>query len=345
MKAAIRVEPGRLEITDVPEPASVPGHSIVRVDAVSLCGSDLHYFAGPMPWNETVPGIDAPYIVCHEAVGTVVDSPAPSPWTAGDRVTLDPQHRCGQCRACRAGDIELCPQRQDMGYSADGVAAEFVSVADDRLFRVPSDIPIHVAAAIHGLAAPLHALQTVDLSGVERALVTGPGPAGLMFAMSLLVKLPGREVSVAGRPSPRLDIARGIGARVIELRDEGLREFAFDWSQDSGFGLAVDTTGAANVIEDAVQCLAPRGRLLLYAPNRFTLDGNAVFRRELKVLGSTGAHRGMEEALELVRSGAVPLGEIITHRFPFADIEAAFRLAMAGPGDRGNLLKVVVELT
>lgn len=344
MKAAIRVRPGRIEITDVPDPVSTPGHSIVKIDAVSLCGSDLHYFQGPMPWNETVPGADAPYIVCHEAVGTVVDSAGPGSWVAGERVTLDPQHRCGQCRACLAGHIELCPHRLDMGYSADGVAAEFLSVANDRLFRVPPEIPTDVAAAIHGLAAPLHALQTVDLSGVERALVTGPGPAGLMFAMSLLTKPDVPDVTVAGRPSPRLDIARRVGARVIELGDGGLDEFAFDWDRDSGFGLVVDTTGAANIIEDAVRSLAPRGTLLLYAPNRFTLDGNAVFRRELKVVGSTGAHRGMREALELVGSGAVPLAEIITHRFGFADIEDAFTLAMSGAEKRGNLLKVVVTI-
>lgn len=231
-----------------------------------------------------------------------------------------------------------------MGYTADGVAAELLSVPNDRLFRVPPEISTDAAAATHGLAAPLHALQAVDLSGVERALVTGPGPAGLMFAMALLTKLRTPDVSVAGRPSPRLDIVRSVGARPVVLGDEGLAGLAFDWTEGSGFDLVVDTTGAADVLEAAVQCLAPRGTLLLYAPNTFTLDGNAVFRRELKVIGSTGAQRGMVEALELLRSGAVSLEKILTHRFELADIEAAFRLAMAGPSERGNLLKVVVTV-
>jgi 2-desacetyl-2-hydroxyethyl bacteriochlorophyllide A dehydrogenase len=342
MKAAIRVEPGRIEIKDVPEPAAEPGRSLVRVDAVSLCGSDLHYYRGPMPWHETVPGEDAPFIVCHEMVGTVVDSPDPSPWSPGDRVVLDPQHRCRKCPACRAGDIELCPERLDMGYSADGVAAGFVVADNDRLIGVPPEVPPDVAAATHGFAAPLHALGAVDLSAVRRALVTGPGPAGLMFAMALLAKLEDGEVSLAGRRSPRLDIARRVGAQVIELGDHGLADAAFDWHRDSGFDLVVDTTGAAPVIEQAVACLAPRGTLLLYAPTSFTLDGNAVFRRELRVVGSTGAHRGMTEAVQLISSGRVPLAEIITHRFPLTEIEDAFRMAMAGPGNRGDFLKGVV---
>jgi 2-desacetyl-2-hydroxyethyl bacteriochlorophyllide A dehydrogenase len=344
VKAAIRVRPGRIEIKDVPDPVGAQGRSVVKVDAVSLCGSDLHYYQGPMPWSETVPGEDAPYIVCHEMVGTVVESPSPSPWSVGDRVVLDPQHRCRQCPACRRGDIELCPERLDMGYSADGVAAEYITADNDRLLRVPPQIPTDVAAAIHGFAAPLHALGAVDLPGVRRALVTGPGPAGLMFTMALMTKLGAADVTLAGRPSPRLDIARGVGARVVELGDEGLAGLAFDWHRDSGFDLVVDTTGAASVLEQAVQCLAPRGTLLFYAPTRFFLDGNAVFRRELKLVGSTGAHRGMAEAVELLVSGAVPLGDIVTHRFPFAEIEDAFRLGLAGPGNRGNFLKAVVRI-
>ncbi len=345
MKAAVRVEPRNIQIVDVSEPVACRGESVIRVETVSVCGGDLHYFQGPMPFSNAVPGmVDAPYIVCHEVVGIIADVASGSKWRVGDRVVVDPQERCGVCRACLRGDIELCPKRRDMGYSIDGVAAEYIRIPDERIHRAPEGVGGGEASATHGLAAPVHALQSVDLESVRSALVLGPGPAGLMFAMTLLAKLKTRDVRVGGRPSPRLDIVREIGAVPLELRSGAFDDYRFDWASDNGFDLVVDTTGARDVIEDALTCVAPRGTLLLYAPTGFEVDGNFVFRRELRITGSTGATGGIDEASELIASGAVPIGKILTHEFEFDAIQDAFELALAGPAARGDFLKGVVHV-
>lgn len=343
MRAAIRVSPGRIAIEDVPEPSRSHGETLVAVDRVALCGGDLHYFRGPMPFRAAIPNYtDAPFIVCHEAVGRVVETDAEAHVQPGDLVTIDPQERCGACAACRSGDIELCPSRKDMGYSAHGAAAERVVVPTERVFRVPDDVSLDAAAATHGLAAVLHALSAAPLERVERALVTGPGPAGLMFTMALLAKLRTRDVTLAGRPSPRLEIGAALGAQTFALVDNSIEDLHFGWEGDRGYDLVVETTGAPEVVESALQCVRPKGTLLLYAPTVFSLDGHVVFRRELRIVGSTGATGGMQAALDLISDGSVPLNKIVTHRFPLGDIQQAFELALAGPGQRGDLLKAVI---
>lgn len=346
MRAAVRVAPGRVAIVDRPAPERAERETLIRVERVALCGGDLLYFRGPMPFQSAIPEYaDEAYVVCHEAVGVVVETSEDSHVKPGDCVTIDPQVRCGECPYCRSSAIELCPARRDMGYSTDGAAAEHIAIPTERVLRVPDGMSLDAAAATHGLAAVLHALSAVDLANVERALVLGPGPAGLMFTMALLAKIPTRRVSLVGRPSPRLDIAAALGAETIELRDPTLAELRYVWSDDRGYDLVVETTGAPEICEASVWCARPKGSVLLYAPTSFTLDGNVVFRRELRILGSTGATGGMEPALELIASGAVPLERIITHSFEFDRIQEAFELAIAAPERRDGLLKAVVRIS
>jgi 2-desacetyl-2-hydroxyethyl bacteriochlorophyllide A dehydrogenase len=345
VKAAVRVAPGRIEILDRPAPARSGSDALIRVEQVALCGGDLHYFRGPMPFGEVIPGyVDAPRIVCHEALGEVVEAPEGTSLTPGDRVTFDPQERCEKCPACLAGDIELCLHRRDMGYSADGAATELVAVPGHRVFPVPDTVDASSATATHGLAAVLHALSRVDLSSAGHALVAGPGPAGLMFTMALVAQLGEERVALLGRRSPRLRIGADVGAETIELDDATWDELHFEWGEDRGFDLIVDTTGSPDVIERLLACVRPKGTLLLYAPTRFTLDGHMVFRRELQVIGSTGATGEMAHALSLMASGRVDLSKIITHTFDFEDIQDAFELAVAEPARRGDLLKAIVRV-
>jgi len=343
MRAAIRVSPGQIAVEDVAEPSRREGETLIAVDRVALCGGDLHYFRGPMPFRAAIPNYaDAPYIVCHEAVGRVLETDADAHVQAGDLVTIDPQERCGICAACRSGAIELCSNRKDMGYSVDGAAAELVVVPTERVFRVPDDVSLDAAAATHGLAAVLHALTATPLERVERAMVTGPGPAGLMFTMALLAKLRTRDVTLVGRPSSRLEIGASIGAQTFALVGNSIEELHFNWEGDRGYDLVVETTGAPEVVEAALHCVRPQGTMLLYAPTVFNLDGHVVFRRELRIVGSTGATDGMQPALDLIADGSVPLDKIVTHRFPLDEIQQAFELALAGPERRGDLLKAVI---
>jgi 2-desacetyl-2-hydroxyethyl bacteriochlorophyllide A dehydrogenase len=346
MRAAIRTAPRRVEVVDVSEPARRDDEALVRVEYVALCGGDLQYFRGPMPFRDAIPGYaDRPYIVCHEAVGTVVEASPGGHVRPGDRVTIDPQHRCEHCAFCLSGSIELCPERRDMGYSADGAAADLVSVPAHRVFPVPAAASSRAAAATHGLAAVLHALTSVSLDRVERALVTGPGPAGLMFSMSLRAKLANAEIALLGRASPRLDIAASLGITPLPLERTTFDTLRYEWGRGSGYDLIVETTGAADIVEQALWCARPKGTLLLYAPTTFRLDGNVVFRRELRLVGSTGATGGMEPALELIADSRVPLERILTHDFDLSEIQDAFELATAPPEERGGLLKAVVRVT
>lgn len=346
MKAAVRVEPRRIEIMERPDPVAGEGQALIAIEHVAICGGDLHFFRGAMPIAAAIPGfIDLPRIVCHEAVGRIVTAPEDSRFRRGERVTFDPQYRCGVCEACRSGYVELCTNRRDMGYAVDGAAAEFVTVPTEQVFSIPEHVDQRAAAASHGLAAVLHALDGIDLANVGSALVIGPGPAGLMFAMALLAMLDEGRTALLGRASPRLKIAADLGAEVITLDADAWSALRFEWGTTRGFDLIIDTTGSANVLQSALWCVRPNGTLLVYAPSEFLLDGNVLLRRKLRVIGSTGATTGMQAALDLVASGQVPLERIVSHSFAFEDIQSAFEMAVAEPAQRGDLLKAVVRVS
>lgn len=331
MRAAVRTAPGRIDIVERPEPTSPQGWVPVRIRAVGICGGDLLYFrdVGPVHAGTT------PFIVCHEAVGTTPD---------GRRVVIDPLLVCDTCEVCRSGTPQYCAQRRDMGYGADGLATETVLVPEHRLIPVPDGVGDAEATVAHPLAAVVHALDRVALGSEglrpgNRALVLGPGPAGLLFALRLAAL--GLHVTLAGRPSHRLELAAELGITAQELaalptRLADVRE---------PFDLVIEATGATELQSQAVVLVRPGGTLLLYSPGTFVLDVNLVFRRELRLVGSSGAPPPtIAEAMRLIAERTVPVGALLTHTFALDEIQGAFEQASAPPEQRGDLVKALVTV-
>jgi len=329
MKVLVRPRPGFVDVVDRLAP-EIRGDNevLIRIHYAGICGGDLTYFRGV---GHTAHVSDS-FIVCHEAVG-VVESDASD--LVGSTVVIDPLITCTSCSQCIAGRPQLCPDRLDMGYGADGVAAELVKVDRSQVLKVSDQLAAQNGVLIHGLAAVLHSLSRVpDLKRVKSARVIGPGPAGLMFALRL--RQLGIETLLIGRKSWRLELANSLGIQTLEIGESS--------SMPSGFELTVDTTGSAGVLEAALSTMPTRGNLLLYAPGDFRLDATIVFRRELNIFGSTGAPGTMSAAIEVLKSHHQDYAHLLTHDFTLAEGQKAFDLASSQPTNRGKFLKAYMCL-
>lgn len=183
MKALVYTAPKSLEYQSVPDPAEAgPGHHLIRIDSVGICGSDMHAYLGH---DDRRP---APLILGHEGAGTIVGGPRD-----GKRVTINPLVTCGTCRSCRAGRDNLCSTRQIISMPPrEGAFAQYVVMPERNLVEVPDRFDLHRAALAEPIAVSWHAvrlgLEAAPADMCENALVIGGGAIGVAAAVSLMAQ-------------------------------------------------------------------------------------------------------------------------------------------------------------
>ncbi|MCL5779007.1 alcohol dehydrogenase catalytic domain-containing protein [Limibaculum sp. FT325] len=225
MKALVYTAPRSLALREVPDPEPRPGEALIRVEAVGICGSDMHAFEGH---DERRP---PPLILGHEAAGVIVAGPQ-----AGRRVTVNPLVTCGACPACRAGRENLCPSRQIISMPPrEGAFAELLAMPEQNLVTVPDGVPLARAALAEPLACGWHAVRLgARALGVPlaqaRCAVLGGGAIGLGAALAALAQgAPGpiplaepnrlrhAAISAAGAVVPHVPGEGGPGAGEADL--------------------------------------------------------------------------------------------------------------------------------
>ncbi|MBE0414208.1 alcohol dehydrogenase catalytic domain-containing protein [Yoonia sp.] len=177
MKALIYDGPEQLGFRDAPDPVAGPGEQLIRIEAVGICGSDMHAYLGH---DERRP---APLILGHEAAGTIVGGPRD-----GERVTLNPLVTCGTCPACTSGRDNLCPTRMIISMPPrEGAFAQYVTMRDENLVSVPDAVPLTKAALAEPIGCGWHTVRLARkaLGRDGTALVIGGGAIGLGAALSL----------------------------------------------------------------------------------------------------------------------------------------------------------------
>ncbi|NND22500.1 MAG: alcohol dehydrogenase catalytic domain-containing protein [Silicimonas sp.] len=179
MKALVYEGIETLSLRDVPKAQPREGEQLIRIEAVGICGSDMHAYLGHDARRP------APLILGHEAAGTIAGGPRD-----GARVTVNPLVTCGTCRACTGGRENLCPDRQIISMPPrEGAFAEYIAMPERNIVGVPDDVPLEMAALAEPLAVGWHAvrlvLEALHPSMDRRALVIGGGAIGLAAALSL----------------------------------------------------------------------------------------------------------------------------------------------------------------
>ncbi len=324
---------GRVELVDVPIPAAGPNQVLVKVRSAGICGTDLHIRAGAFPRARP------PVTLGHEFSGEVAGvGQGVTQWREGDRVTCETEaHSCGACAYCRAGQSNLCPERLAYGYSFDGGMAEYVLVKEDALHRLPDSVSFQQGAVCEPLAVAVHAvLELAPPESGQKALVTGPGPIGLLVLAVLLAK--GAEVTLVGtsQDEARLRVAQAMGAaRVVMADRQDSLELLKGLNQGRGFGWVWECSGAPAAINLAIDCMRPQGIItqmgLSGGPAPINLDALAL--KELHMAGAFGHNPATwERTIGLLGEDRIDISPVISGEFSLSQWEKAFALAQRQEG-------------
>lgn len=302
MRVARTLSREHVAFEDVPAPEPGPGEALVRIQAVTLCGTDLHI------WEDDY-ATELPIVQGHELAGTVESAPAGSGFAPGDRVAVSPIRWCGECHACGIGRINACTRSSVLGCYEDGGLAELVAVSTTDLFRVPDAMPTEVAALAEPTSIAMQAVLRGRPEKGERALVLGCGPIGLLATLHLTSL--GVEVVATDVNPARAAFAREFGAVEPDGREPSL---------------VIEATGAPAAFTTAVETVATAGRVVLVgiSDRPVTLSMRTLPVKDLDLLGSRNSLRRIGEALELLAANPGPAAALVTRRVPFAEVGGAF---------------------
>jgi 2-desacetyl-2-hydroxyethyl bacteriochlorophyllide A dehydrogenase len=326
MRAAFCRGPGTLVLDEVARPEPGPEDVVVAVRSCGICGTDLHWYHDTMMIPAVCPG--------HEIAGEVAEvGSAVHGLRAGDRVALEGIASCGACRSCMAGNYHLCPSIGIVGITIPGGFAERIRIPARHCFPIPPDVDFPTAALSEPLAVAVHGVRIAALSVGQRVIVLGAGTIGLAAVIAARAGGAGEILVTARRPQQRA-AALALGAdRVFDDADEsGLRDAA----QASPVDLVLETVGgAADTLETAVGVCRPGGTICVLGVYTKPVMFPSIFMiaKELRLQGSmvynrAGARADFEIVEDLLARRGKQIGEaLVTHRFPLAEIAAAFRTA------------------
>jgi 2-desacetyl-2-hydroxyethyl bacteriochlorophyllide A dehydrogenase len=322
MRAARWAAPGKLEITEAPDPAPAHGELVVAVGHCGVCGTDLHIADGEFPPTPY------PIIPGHEFAGRVaaVGDGVPGDWREGDRVAVDPSLFCGHCPACRAGRGNLCANWNAIGDTVDGAFAEYVAVPAVNAYRIPDRVDDAQGALIEPLSCAVHGLRRIGPVLGEDVLLMGAGTMGLLL-LQLLNRAGARSVTVVDRQPARLTAATAAGAGSVTTGADGL---------ERRFGVAVDATGAPAAIETAFDSLERGGRLLIFGVTSgdatVTLSPFRIYNDEITIAGSMAVLNSFGAAADLMAAGAVDTAPLLGTPYPLDRFGDALAAVRAGEG-------------
>jgi threonine 3-dehydrogenase len=319
-----------LELREVPEPRIGINDVLVRVHKTGICGTDLHIEAWDA-WAQDA--IRPPLIVGHEFVGEIVEVGANvNDFGAGDLVSGEGHVVCGRCRHCLAGRRELCANSIGLGVGRDGAFAEFVAMPMTNIWHHWPGVDEEVAAIFDPFGNAVHTALAFPILG-EDVLISGAGPIGLMA--TAVARHAGARHIVVSEPNPfRRELAVRMGATIaVDPREGALSDTFHDLDMVEGFDVAMEMSGNAQALRDAIGAMAHGGGVaILGLPTEaISLDINAVVMKMLTLRGIYG--REMYETwykMTVMLQSGLDITPAITHRFGFREHDAAFAAARTG---------------
>jgi L-iditol 2-dehydrogenase len=328
MKALVYTGPEQIDFRDEPDPLPADGEAVVKIEAVGICGSDMHAYRGH---DERRP---PPLILGHEASGTVQDGSF-----AGKRVTLNPLVTCGACEACGAGRANLCSNRQIISMAPrQGAFAEYLRIPERNLVELPGGMDPAIAALSEPVATAWHAVAVGErhsrrTPATTRALVLGGGAIGLSVALVLRSRGYG-EIRVAEtNPLRRQTVAREKEIAVIDPAAEPVGE--------NGFELVIDAVGGVETRRGASAAVKPGGVIVHVGllESEGGLDVRKLTLQEVAFVGTyTYTMADFRDSVAALDAGV--LGELNWfEKRPLAEGAAAFRDLAEG---RAGAAKIIL---
>jgi alcohol dehydrogenase/L-iditol 2-dehydrogenase len=281
------LEPLAVELREVAVPDIGDEDVLLRVGAVSVCGSDVHQAYNTHSW-----AVNVPVVLGHEFAGTVAKTGrAVKRFREGDRVVSETAAEvCGECLLCRTGRYNLCPHRKGFGYGIDGAMASYVKVPARCLHRIPDTLPFGIAclAEPHAVAYNAMCVNSLIRPG-DLVVVLGPGPIGLLCArMAALAGADPLIVVGLSSDAPRLETALRLGAtRVVDAQHEPVEDVVRALNP-LGADLVCDASGASRPLDVALTLARPDGQVTKvgWSPDLVPVNINPLVQKNVRLQGS-----------------------------------------------------------
>jgi len=325
--------PGVLRLHDEPVPTPGTGEALVRVTAVGICGSDVHW------WKEGCIGGDKiiePLVLGHECAG-VIESGS----RKGARVAIDPAIPCLRCEFCQQGNQNLCVNLRFAGHApVDGGLRQYIAWPEHCLVPLPDSMSDAVGAMLEPLGVALYSVDRGEVRPGTTVGVFGCGTIGLSVIQ--IARAAGATniyaTELAGLPH-RIKAAQSFGATVFEKGQE--ENEIVKATGGRGLDVAFEAAGDPRAVESAIAAIKPGGQVVLIGiprEDRIAFTASIARRKDLIIKVIHRMKHAYPRAMQLVSTGRVDVTSLATHRFPLSEVVSAYSVAENRSG-----IKVVIE--
>lgn len=323
---------------DPPDPG--PGEVLVRIKAVGICGSDLHWYK-----EGGIGNISAvyPQVLGHEPAGEIIAvGPQVHNRKVGDRVSIEPSITCGHCEYCLRGRHNNCLNCIFLGSpAAPGLFREYAVIPQHNADPVPAGLSWMQATLIEPVAVLVHVLELVRIQVGDTVAIMGAGPIGMLCA-AMAKQAGAAKVIICDQLPHRIELARRMGAD-LAVHVACIAQAVLDETRGRGADLVMDAAAASQTINLAIALTRPSGTFLLIGiptEKDFSIDWFTAMNNEIRIQTLKRSNHKGAQAARLLEAGRIP-DVLVTHRLPFEQTPRAFEL-LANYSD--NVGKVVIEM-
>ena len=343
MKAMMLTGIRQMEMREVPDPViKSPKDVKIKLSVVGVCGSDIHYYTRGNIGSQIV---KYPFTVGHEGAGVVVETGSEvSRVKPGDNIAIEPAISCHECDQCLSGRPHTCRKLRFLGCpgQAEGCLSEYIVMPEESCFPLKGGLNADQGSLSEPLSIGIYSLKnTGDLKN-KRIAILGFGPIGM--SVLLAGRAHGAEIFyVTDKINARLEIARKEGASfTANPLSENITEI-IKRKEPLGLDIVFECCGQQEALDQAVEMLKPGGRLIIVGipeTDRWSMSVDDTRRKEMSVYFVRREVDCVIPALEMMKEGRIKTGNMITHRFPFANAKEAFDLVA---GYKDGVMKAMID--
>ena len=334
----------QMEMREVPDPEIRDPHEVlVRMKAVGVCGSDIHYYRTGRIGSQVV---QYPFTVGHEGAGLVeAVGEAVTRVKPGDRIAIDPAMPCGQCDQCLAGRPHTCRNLRFLGTpgQAAGCLSEYIVLPEGSCYPLGEGITYDQAAFSEPLSIGDYAVRLAGEVQGKTIAILGSGPIGMSVLLPALAY--GAERAwVTDKIDARLALARRMGAAGTANPDKEDVVAAVMQDIPQGVDLVFECCGQQEAMDQAVQLLKPGGKIMIIGipeQETWTFPVDELRHKEIGIQNVRRQNGCVQEVLDLIGSGRVEVDPLITHHFSFEETAEAYELVA---GYRDGVMKAMIGL-
>lgn len=341
MRAARQYAPGDIRLDEIEKSSAGPGEVLIRVRAVGICASDVHYYREGRIGDAVVTDR---FILGHEFAGEIAEvGDGVTNVKVGDRVAVEPSIPCYGCDMCDSGFFNLCRNVRFCGTPPfDGSLREYMAWPAQLVERVADSMSMGEAAMLEPLAVGVYAVEIAgDVSG-KTVAVLGAGAIGLSILQAAKIAGCG-EVTMTDPLPYRLEVAKKLGADNTIVVDAGIVDAVKQATGGRGPDLVFEAAGENDAVIQSTEMVRPSGCVVvggIPSEDRMLVTASTVRRKGLTIRMLRRSNNTLRRSIQYVQSGKADVASFITHRFPLERISEAFDTAI---NHKDTSIRVLVE--